>query len=152
MDEPCLAAHLRVSAAGQPLTPEEKDSETIAMIYVRDYLTARGWTVDDISMEFRGYDLLAVRGNQQRCVEVKGVWHAASSTGIRMTGNEVLIATQQRTAYWLYVVDQCNDGRGRLFGAFGDPLTTFRADIKAEAIFKVPGSSLTAARDKENNE
>lgn len=152
VDAPRLAAHLRVTAAGQPATPEEKDSETIAMIYVRDHLKARGWTVDDVSMEFRGYDLLAVRGNQQRCVEVKGVWRSASSTGIRMTGNEVLIATQQRAAYWLYVIDQCNDSRGRLFGAFGDPLTTFRADIKAEAIFKVPGSSLTAARDKENNE
>ena len=112
VNEPQLAAHLRVGAAGQPPTPEEKDSETIAMIHVRDHLKARGWKVDDISMEFRGYDLLVTRGNQQRCVEVKGVWHAASSTGIRMTGNEVLIATQQRTAYWLYVVDQCNDGKG----------------------------------------
>ena len=42
-----------------------------------------------------------------------------------MTGNEVLIATQHRTSYWLYVVDQCSDGTGRLFGAYEDPATLF---------------------------
>jgi len=68
-----------------------------------------------------------------------------------MTGNEVLIATQQRTDFWLYVIDQCHDGKGSLFGAYPDPINAFKSDIKADAIFKVPGSSLTAARDQENN-
>lgn len=150
ISRPRLIAHLRVRAAGIPPTPEEKDSERIAMVHVRDHLKARGWRVDDISTEGRGYDLLATRGNQQRCVEVKGIWDSTVSRGIRMTGNEVLIATQHRREYWLYVVDQCSNGHGQLFGAFPDPVMTFRADIKAEAIFKVPGTSLNAARQQEN--
>jgi hypothetical protein len=148
---PRLVAYLSVVAAGIPPTPEEKHSELIAMTLVRQHLKERGWRVDNVSTEGRGYDLLGVRGNQQRCVEVKGTWGSAASTGIRMTGNEVLIATQQRFDYWLYVVDQCSDGHGQLFGAFADPVTLFRSDIKAEAIFKVPGSSLNAARDKEQS-
>jgi superfamily II DNA or RNA helicase len=151
INHPRLIAHLRVLASGIPPTPEEKDSELIAMIHVRDHLKVRGWQVSDVSTEGRGYDLLAIRGNQQRCVEVKGIWDSAASRGIRMTGNEVLIATQHRHEYWLYVVDQCSDGDGQLFGAFPDPVMTFRADIKADAIFKVPGSSLSSARDQEQN-
>ena len=61
------------------------------------------------------------------------------SDGIRMTGNEVLIATQHRTSYWLYVVDQCADGTGRLFGAYEDPATLFSTDMVGDAIFRVPG-------------
>ncbi|MDI2019997.1 helicase-related protein [Paenarthrobacter nicotinovorans] len=150
--EPRLMAHIRVLAEGIPPTPEEKDSEKISMVHVRDHLKERGWRVDDISTEGRGYDLLATRGNQQRCIEVKGIWNSAASQGIRMTGNEVLIATQHRTEYWLYVVDHCHDGKGQLFGVYPDPITTFHADIKAEAVFNVPGSSLNAARDQENYE
>lgn len=150
--EPRLMAHIRVRAEGIPPTPQEKDSERIGMVHVRDHLKTRGWRVDDVSKENRGYDLLATRGNQQRCVEVKGIWDSAASNGIRMTGNEVLIATQHRTEYWLYVIDHCHNGKGNLFGVYPDPITTFRADIKADAVFKVPGSSLNAARDQENNE
>jgi hypothetical protein len=146
---PRLVARLRVFANGIPPTAEEKDSEHIAMLHVRNLLLDAGWQVDDVSSEGRGYDLLAARGGQQRCVEVKGVWGPATNSGIRMTGNEVLIATQQRANYWLYVVDECSDREGTLFGTFPDPVTTFRSDITADAIFKVPGSSLRKARDKE---
>lgn len=69
----------------------------------------------------------------------------AASAGIRMTGNEVLIATQQRKDYWLYVVDQCSDGPGRLFGAYEDPATLFASDMVGDAVFRVPGSSLKNA-------
>ena len=62
-----------------------------------------------------------------------------------MTGNEVLIATQHRKDYWLYVVDQCADGTGRFFGAYEDPATLFATDMKGDAIFRVPGSSLKNA-------
>ena len=62
-----------------------------------------------------------------------------------MTGNEVLIATQHRRNYWLYVVDQCADGVGRFFGAYEDPATLFSTDMTGDAIFRVPGSSLKNA-------
>jgi hypothetical protein len=62
-----------------------------------------------------------------------------------MTGNEVLIATQHRKAYWLYVIDQCADGTGRLFGSYEDPATLFSSDMTGDAIFRVPGRSLKSA-------
>ena len=145
---PALTAYIRVHPAARPLTVEEKDSENIAMRFVDELLSAKGWKVSDVHTENRGYDLLALYGREQRLVEVKGVWGAAASAGISMTGNEVLIATQHGDEYWLYVIDRCEDGSGNLFGEFRDPATTFSAEMRADAFFKVLGSSLTAARER----
>lgn len=119
------------------------------MKLVADLLAGNGWKVADVHLEDRGYDLHAVRGREQRLVEVKGVWELASSHGVRMTGNEVLMATQHKADYHLYVVDQCSSG-GRLYAAYPDPIRTFHANIKSDAIFTVPGSALKNARDQEN--
>jgi superfamily II DNA or RNA helicase len=146
---PHLVASVQVKAAGMPITAEQADSEMIAMKHVHDHLVGEGWRIGDIHAENRGYDLHAVRGPLQRLVEVKGVWGSAASDGVRMTGNELLIAAQHRREYWLYVVDGCSDKKGTLFGAYPDPATLFAADVKTEAIFKVPGSKLTAARVRE---
>jgi hypothetical protein len=143
-----LAAHIAVRAAGVPPEPTEKDSEIISMRKVRDELVAQGFAVADVHLEGRGYDLYATRGQAQRCVEVKGVWGSASSQGIRLTGNEILIATQHRNDYWLYVVDTCQNGAGNVFGIYRDPVATFEGLIKQDAIFTVPGSALKAARDQ----
>jgi hypothetical protein len=78
-------------------------------------------------------------------VEVKGVWGSAASQGIRMTGNEILIAAQQRSDYWLCVVDQCSGG-GSMYAAYQDPVATFDGLLKQDAIFTVSGSALKAAR------
>ncbi len=144
-----LAAHIKVKAAGIPLEPTEKDSENIGMRKVRQELVAQGFAVADVHLEGRGYDLYATRGQTQRCVEVKGVWNSASSQGIRLTGNEILIATQQGNDYWLYVIDECSNGEGNVYGVYRDPIATFDGIIKQDAIFTVPGSALKAARDGE---
>jgi superfamily II DNA or RNA helicase len=143
-----LVAHARVRAAGIPPEPTEKDSERISMRLVHDELVSQGWAVADVHLEGRGYDLYATRGQAQRCIEVKGVWGSAASQGIRLTGNEVLIATQQRTDFWLYVIDNCSNGEGNVFGIYRDPISTFEGLIKQDAIFTVPGSALKAARDE----
>src|SRR5439155_11568046 len=107
LSEPRMLARMRVHAAAAPRTVEEKDSEMVAMRYVIRILEADEWRVADVHADDRGYDVHAVRGRESRLVEVKGVWRSAASDGIAMTGNEVLIATQHRTDYWLYVIDQC---------------------------------------------
>jgi hypothetical protein len=142
---PRLVGRLRVVPAGTPEAAGEAQSEWVAMSYVQSYLETDGWSVEDVHTEGRGYDLEARRHSQIRQVEVKGVAGDAASSGIRMTGNEVLIATQHRGTYWLYVVDQCADGAGRLFGAYADPATLFSSDMVGDAIFRVPGSSLKNA-------
>ena len=53
-------------------------------------------------------------------------------------------------SYWLYVVDQCADGNGRFFGAYEDPATLFSTDMTGDAIFRVPGSSLKNAPEKQS--
>jgi SNF2-related domain/Domain of unknown function (DUF3883) len=143
-----LVAHIHVQAEGIPPEPTEKDSERISMRRVHDELVADQWAVADVHQEGRGYDLYATKGQAQRCVEVKGVWSSAASTGIRMTGKEILIATQQRADFWLYVIDNCANGEGNVFGVYRDPVLTFDGLIKQDAIFTVPGSALTAARDQ----
>ena len=138
-------AHVR--AVGVSLEPTEADSETISMQFTAKMLRDDGWSVSDVHTEGRGYDLYAVRGREQRCVEVKGVWSAASSTGIRMTGEELLIARQMAGDYWLYVVDDCQNG-GKLYGTYPDPVRLFADLMRDVAVVRVPGSALKAMRQE----
>lgn len=143
--DPKLVGRIRVHAAADPSMQTEIDSEFVSMTLVAKLLEDDGWHVDDVHTENRGYDLDARRNSQIRHIEVKGVAGSAASDGIRMTGNEVLIATQHRKQYWLYVADHCDDGTGRLFGTYEDPATLFATDMTGDAIFRVPGSSLKNA-------
>jgi hypothetical protein len=145
LTDPKLVGRVRVYAAADPSIEAEIDSEFVSMKHIHQMLENDGWSVEDVHTEGRGYDLDARRNSQVRHVEVKGVLGSAASDGIRMTGNEVLIATQHRKEYWLYVVDECGDGTGRFFGAYQDPATIFASDMTGDAIFRVPGSSLKNA-------
>lgn len=138
-------AHVR--AVGVSLEPTEADSETISMQFTARMLRDDGWSVSDVHTEGRGYDLYALRGREQQCVEVKGVWSAASSTGIRMTGEELLIARQMAGDYWLYVVDDCQNG-GKLYGTYPDPVRLFADLMRDVAVVRVPGSALKAMRQE----
>ncbi|SDY49791.1 Superfamily II DNA or RNA helicase, SNF2 family [Geodermatophilus africanus] len=149
--EPRRLAWARVSAAAPPIDPTEADSERISSHLVANQLRAQGYAVSDVHTEQRGYDLHASRGREQRLVEVKGVWRAASSQGVSLTANEVLIATQQGKDYWLYVVDQCHDGSGAVFGVYQDPVRTFGDLSKTQVIVHLPGSALKAARESEEH-
>ena len=149
--EPGQLAWAHVSAAAPKPEPTEKDSERISMTHVAKVLREQGFAVADVHTEDRGYDLHASRGREQRLVEVKGVWQNASSQGISMTGNEVLIATQHGRDYVLYVVDHCQDGTGILYGVYPDPARTFTDVSAGTVIVHVPGSALKAAREDEES-
>ncbi len=140
----------KISGTGVPLDPTEKDSEMIAQAHVVDLLTSQGWKVADVHTEGRGYDLDARKGRDQRCVEVKGVWDAASSRGVTLTGNEVAKAGLLGDEYWLYVIDQCNDGSGNMFAAFQNPAIVFADATKDVPVLKIPGSALAAAKEEAN--
>jgi len=149
--EPRQLAWARVTAAAPPADPTKTDSERISSDLVAEHLRGQGWAVADVHTEDRGYDLHASRGREQRLVEIKGVWRAASSQGISLTANEVLIATQHGHDYWLYVVDQCHDGTGTVYGSYADPVRTFGHLTTDQVIVHVPGSALKAARDTEEH-
>jgi len=91
--------------------------------------------VADVHTDNRGYDLHAVRGREHRLIEVKGVWQSAASNGIRMTGNEVLLATQHHRDFYLYVIENCQDGAGRLFESTRTPSTPSPATCPAMLSF-----------------
>lgn len=135
----------RVRAAGVPPDPTEINSEEIAMKLLADELRHEGWAVSDVHAEGRGYDLYAVRGRLQRCVEVKGVWDVAASTGVRLTGHELLIARQMAGDYWLCVVDECRQG-GKVYGIYQDPVRLFGDLMRDVAVVRIPGSALRAGR------
>jgi superfamily II DNA or RNA helicase len=149
--EPTQLTWAHVGAAAPVREPTEKDSERISMTHVAKVLREQDFAVADVHTEDRGYDLHATRGREQRLVEVKGVWQTASSQGISMTGNEVLIATQHGRDYWLYVVDRCQDGTGSLYGTYPDPVRTFIDLSTGSVIVHVPGSALKAAREEEES-
>lgn len=135
----------RVQAAGLPPDPSEADSEEIAMRLVAAELRSEGWAVSDVHKEGRGYDLYTVRGRMQRCVEVKGVWDAASSFGVRLTGHELLIARQMAGDYWLYVADECRQG-GKVYCVYRDPVRLLGDLMRDVALVRIPGSALKAGR------
>ena len=124
---------------------QEAHSEAVSMRFVTDLLTAGGWIVKDVHTEDRGYDLLAARGAEQRCVEVKGRAGSASSVGVTLTSGELTAAEQLGDEYWLYVVDHCADGTGRIYGAWQNPWAVFRDRFNDIALVRLNGSDLKAA-------
>jgi hypothetical protein len=136
----------QVEGTGVPPAPTEHDSELIATAHVVALLSEQGFAVADVHTEGRGYDLHARRGREQRCVEVKGVWTNATSTGVTVTGNELAKAGLLGRDYWLYVVDGCQAG-GALFAAFQDPAVVFDGAMKDVAVLRIPGSELRAAKE-----
>jgi superfamily II DNA or RNA helicase len=139
----------RVKAMGLPPEPSEKDSEIVAMNLIAAHLRGEGWRVSDVHSEDRGYDLHATRGRDQRCIEIKGIWESASSTGVSLTANEVLIASQLGADYWLYVADRCGGG-GRIFGIYRDPSAIFADSMRGLGTVHITGSALVSARDSED--
>ncbi|MCY3952185.1 MAG: helicase-related protein, partial [bacterium] len=135
----------RVTGAGVPPEPTEKDSEATSMAFVRDLLNGDGWGVTDVHTAGEGFDLLARRGHEQRCVEVKGVWDSASARGITLTGNEIVKAGLLGNEYWLYVVDDCANG-GRLYAAYRSPAAVFADAAEDQTVVRIKGSDLAAAR------
>ena len=127
----------------------DPESEAVAMRLVTNRLTAQGWKVTDVHTEGHSYDLYAERGAEQRCVEAKGLAGNASSAGVRLTGGELAKASQLGDEYWLYVVENCFDGEGRLYGAWQNPAETFRDSFTDVPIVRLRGSELKAALGKQ---
>ncbi|MYC41938.1 MAG: DUF3883 domain-containing protein [Acidimicrobiaceae bacterium] len=120
-------------------------SEQVSMRWVTENLERDGWHVTDVHTQNRGYDLEARRGPQVRCIEVKGVAGQASTSGVRLTSGELTSARQRADDYWLYVVDNCIDGEGSLFGHWQDPASVFRDHLTDVTEYRLAGSALSAA-------
>lgn len=135
----------RVVGRGPAASPDASNSESVAIAYVVNRLGNEGFAVTDVQTEGQGYDLHARRGSEQRLVEVKGIAGSAASSGITLTGGEWVKAALQGDAYWLYVVDDCDNG-GRLFGEYPDPAALFASEAIEVTNVCIRGFDLDAAR------
>lgn len=90
----------------------DEEIERIGMEEARKYEEARGWVVEDVSAESRGFDLISRKPHphdektftEVRFIEVKG---RATVGEIALTSNEYKTAERLKKDYWLYVVFNC---------------------------------------------
>jgi hypothetical protein len=93
---------LSVSKGGEPPMRRSDEVEDAAMAHAMTYEQGRGWEVEDVSAEDRGYDLISHSPEGDvRYIEVKG---RAGVGAVEISENEWLKAEQLREDYWLYIV------------------------------------------------
>lgn len=90
----------------------DEEIERIAVQAVIAYEEARGWKVESVESENRGFDLISRRPHPedaQTCIEVRfiEVKGRAGIGEVALTTNEYKTAERMTTDYWLYVVFNC---------------------------------------------
>jgi SNF2 family DNA or RNA helicase len=91
----------------------DEEIEKIAMSKATEYEESRGWVVEDVSAQNRGFDLISRKPHTEdektftevRFIEVKG---RAAIGEIALTMNEYKTAERLKKDYWLYVVYNCS--------------------------------------------
>jgi hypothetical protein len=92
----------------------DEEIERIAVDAVIAFENARGYEVESVEMDNRGFDLISRRSHPEdpktaidvRFIEVKG---RAGVGEVALTGNEYRTAQRLKKDYWLYVVFNCCD-------------------------------------------
>jgi SNF2 family DNA or RNA helicase len=90
----------------------DDEIEQIAIRAVTEYEEARGWQVESVEKDNRGFDLISRRPHPEdpqtaievRFIEVKG---RAAVGQIALSANEYRTAERLKKDYWLYVVFSC---------------------------------------------
>jgi len=90
----------------------DDEIEALAVRVVRDHEESRGWQVEDVQAENRGFDLISRLPHPEdpktftevRFIEVKG---RAGVGEIALTENEYRTAERLKGEYWLYAVFNC---------------------------------------------
>jgi superfamily II DNA or RNA helicase len=101
----------RTSAQFAPMVRDE-EIERIAVQHVIAHEEARGWKVESVEKDNRGFDLISRKPHPEdpstaievRFIEVKG---RAAIGEVALTTNEYRTAERLKKDYWLYVVFNC---------------------------------------------
>jgi len=101
----------RESPGFRPMVRDEQ-IEQLAVQVARDHEESRGWVVEDVQAQNRGFDLISRLPHPEdpktftevRFIEVKG---RAGVGEIALTANEYRTAERLKHEYWLYVVFNC---------------------------------------------
>jgi hypothetical protein len=92
---------------------QDAEIEKIAVQHVIAHERERGWEVESVEKENRGFDLISRRAHPEdprtfievRFIEVKG---RAGVGEIALTANEYKTAQRLKSDYWLYAVFNCS--------------------------------------------
>jgi len=90
----------------------DDEVERIAIMEATNYEETRGWIVESVEADDRGYDLISRRFHPEdpqtavevRFIEVKG---RAGIGEVALSANEYKTAQRLQGDYWLYVVYNC---------------------------------------------
>jgi hypothetical protein len=90
----------------------DEEIERIAIVEAIRHETARGWVVEDVQKDNRGFDLISRKPHPHdektftdvRFIEVKG---RAGVGEVALSSNEYKTAERLKRDYWLYVVFNC---------------------------------------------
>jgi superfamily II DNA or RNA helicase len=124
MERECAAGDIRHLGRAWVLPHPDRDEpemqsmvrseevEAIAVRAVTAYEQARGWVVQSVESEDRGFDLISRRPHPEdpqtaievRFIEVKG---RAQVGEVALSSNEYKTAQRMKADYWLYVVYNC---------------------------------------------
>jgi hypothetical protein len=91
----------------------DDEIEHVAILFVTQHEQARGWQVESVESENRGFDLISRRSHPEdpktfvevRFIEVKG---RAAIGEIALTANEYKTARRLKSDYWLDAVIHCS--------------------------------------------
>ncbi len=106
----------RTTPALAPMVRDD-EIERIAIEFATRHEEARGWQVESVESENRGFDLISRRPHPEdpktfvevRFIEVKG---RAGVGEIALTANEYKTAGRLKSDYWLYAVFNCGEHAG----------------------------------------
>ncbi|MDE2100037.1 MAG: DUF3883 domain-containing protein [Patescibacteria group bacterium] len=118
--------HPERTTPGMAPMVRDDEIERIAVDFVIRHEQARGWQVESVESENRGFDLISRRPHSEdprtavevRFIEVKG---RAGVGQIALTANEYKTAGRLKADYWLYTVFHC--GTKPELHAIQDPAT-----------------------------
>jgi superfamily II DNA or RNA helicase len=131
----------------------DPEIEKIAVRIAMEHERARGWVVESVEDENRGYDLLSKRPHpsepgvfvQARFIEVKG---RAGTGEIALTANEYRTAQRLGDDFWLYVVFECS-GTPAL-STIQDPARLGWVPVVKVEHYHVPAKSILAAAEAQS--
>jgi hypothetical protein len=141
----------RETPAGKKMV-SDPEIEKIAVKAVTEYEEARGWKVESVEDENRGFDLISRKPHPEdpqtaievRFIEVKGRSHVGE---IALTTNEFKTAERLKKDFWLYVVFNC--ATDPEIHIIQDPARLgWKPVVKVEHYFVRPKSILEAASER----
>lgn len=77
---------------------------------------------EDVSMKFKGYDIISEGKNEKRFIEVKSFKDTGS---LEITGHEWIVSEKLGDNYWLYIVEHALDPKSRSLYRIRNPCKTF---------------------------